>query len=153
MPAPTLGTLPWRPALDHLDLLAPVTADAVRSADAAWAADCHVASIADDLLPWPAFVLPVLAYVLLLAVCGYSGRGSGWRPAAGLVAVGVPIAVLAAAATFGIVRQQTPAALNNVAFIALHIAVLSRGIAPALLPALNKPAERPHAEPIQQRAA
>ncbi|GAA2019453.1 transglutaminase domain-containing protein [Nakamurella flavida] len=54
------------------------------------------ASIADDLLPWPAFVLPVLAYVLLLAVCGYSGRGSGWRPAAGLVSVGVPIAVLAA---------------------------------------------------------
>ena len=56
------------------------------------------ASIADDLLPWPAFVLPVVAYVVLLAVCGYSGRSAGWRPAAGLAAVGLPIAVLATVA-------------------------------------------------------
>ena len=55
MPLPTLGTLPWRPALDHLDLLAPVTAEAVRSAGPAWAADCHVAPIADDLADTAAF--------------------------------------------------------------------------------------------------
>ena len=55
MPAPVLGTLPWRPALDHLDLLAPVTADAVRAADALWSADCHVTPIADDLADTAAF--------------------------------------------------------------------------------------------------
>ena len=38
MPAPTVGTLPWRPALEQLDLLAPPTAAALGSADAAWAA-------------------------------------------------------------------------------------------------------------------
>ncbi|HEY0240297.1 MAG TPA: YbaK/EbsC family protein [Friedmanniella sp.] len=55
MPAPSLGTLPWQPALDHLDLLATPTADAVRAAGADWAADCFVAPIADDLADTAAF--------------------------------------------------------------------------------------------------
>lgn len=78
MPAPTLGTLPWRPALDHLDLLAPVTADAVRSADAAWAADCHVASIADDLADTAAFCaayeVPLEASANCVVVSGRRGE-------------------------------------------------------------------------------
>jgi prolyl-tRNA editing enzyme YbaK/EbsC (Cys-tRNA(Pro) deacylase) len=55
VPAPTVGTLPWQPALDHLDLLAAPTADALRAADPAWAADCYVAPIADDLADTAAF--------------------------------------------------------------------------------------------------
>ena len=55
MPAPSLGSLPWRPALEQLDLLAPPTAAAVSAADAAWAADCYVAPIADDLADTAAF--------------------------------------------------------------------------------------------------
>ncbi len=55
MPAPSVGTLPWEPALDHLDLLAAPTAAAVGAADASWAADCYVAAIADDLADTAAF--------------------------------------------------------------------------------------------------
>nr|WP_198423923.1 YbaK/EbsC family protein [Microlunatus antarcticus] len=47
--------MPWRPALEQLDLLAPPTAEAVSAADAAWAADCFVAPIADDLADTAAF--------------------------------------------------------------------------------------------------
>ncbi len=55
MPAPSFGTLPWRPALDQLDLLAAPTAAAVRAAGADWAADCFAAPIADDLADTAAF--------------------------------------------------------------------------------------------------
>lgn len=55
MPAPTIGSLPWQPALDHLDLLAGPTAASVREADAGWAADCHVAPIDADLADTAAF--------------------------------------------------------------------------------------------------
>ncbi len=55
MPAPTVGTLPWQPALERLDLLAVPTADALRSADVAWAADCWVAPIDEDLADTVAF--------------------------------------------------------------------------------------------------
>jgi prolyl-tRNA editing enzyme YbaK/EbsC (Cys-tRNA(Pro) deacylase) len=55
VPAPSVGTLPWRPALDRLDLLAAPTADAVRAADPAWAADCYVAPIDEDLADTAAF--------------------------------------------------------------------------------------------------
>jgi prolyl-tRNA editing enzyme YbaK/EbsC (Cys-tRNA(Pro) deacylase) len=55
VPAPSVGTLPWRPALDRLDLLAAPTADAVRAADPAWAADCYVAQIDEDLADTAAF--------------------------------------------------------------------------------------------------
>lgn len=55
MPAPTVGTLPWQPALDHLELLAPPTADAVRAAGPDWATDCFVAPIAEDLADTAAF--------------------------------------------------------------------------------------------------
>ena len=55
MPAPTLGSLAWVPALDDLDLVAPPVADTLRSVDAAWAADCYVATIAADLADTAAF--------------------------------------------------------------------------------------------------
>lgn len=55
MPAPTVGTLPWRPALEQLPLLAPPTAAAVRLADAFWAADVYVAPIDEDLADTAAF--------------------------------------------------------------------------------------------------
>lgn len=55
MPAPTLGTLPWRPALEQLDLVATPTADTLRSADPGWAADCYVAPIDADLADTAAF--------------------------------------------------------------------------------------------------
>jgi prolyl-tRNA editing enzyme YbaK/EbsC (Cys-tRNA(Pro) deacylase) len=55
VPAPSVGTLPWRPALEQLHLLAPPTAAAVRAADPAWAADCFVAPIDDDLADTAAF--------------------------------------------------------------------------------------------------
>jgi cellulose synthase (UDP-forming) len=42
------------------------------------------------------------------------------------------IAVLSAVAAYGLLRDRDPATLNNVAFAALHIAVLVSGVAPAL---------------------
>ncbi|MBM9469239.1 transglutaminase family protein [Nakamurella leprariae] len=54
------------------------------------------ASISGVMLPWPAFVLPAVAYVLLLLVTGAAGRVTGWRPAAGVGAAAVPIATMAA---------------------------------------------------------
>jgi prolyl-tRNA editing enzyme YbaK/EbsC (Cys-tRNA(Pro) deacylase) len=78
VPAPTLGTLPWRPALDHLDLLAAPTAEAVRAADASWAADCHVAPIADDLADTAAFCeayeVPLEASANCVVVSGRRGE-------------------------------------------------------------------------------
>ena len=55
MPAPTVGTLPWRPALEQLDLLAPPTATAIDGAGAAWAADCYAAPIDAELADTAAF--------------------------------------------------------------------------------------------------
>ncbi|MFT3853991.1 MAG: hypothetical protein QM733_14800 [Ilumatobacteraceae bacterium] len=73
-----------------------------------------------------------------------------WRPVAPTLAV---IAILVAVAAQGLLRDQSPAALNNVAFICLHVAVLSRGIAPALLPALSTPVTVAVATPSRRRAA
>lgn len=55
MPAPTVGTLPWQPALDQLDLLAPPTAAALQAAGPGWAGDCFVAAIDADLADTAAF--------------------------------------------------------------------------------------------------
>jgi len=44
----------------------------------------------------------------------------------------VAIAVLSAVAGYGLLRDHDPATLNNVAFAALHIAVLAAGVMPAL---------------------
>ena len=63
------------------------------------------------------------------------------------------IAVLVTVAVAGLARDRSPATLNNVAFIFLHVAVLSRGIAPALLPALATPAYVTQSEPSEARAA
>jgi cellulose synthase (UDP-forming) len=57
------------------------------------------------------------------------------------------IAVLSAIAAYGLLRDRDPATLNNVAFAALHIAVLLSGVAPALrrepLPAAPRAAPAP----------
>ena len=55
MPAPTVGTLPWQPARERLDLLAEPTADTLRAAEPGWAADCYAAPIAEDLADTAAF--------------------------------------------------------------------------------------------------
>jgi cellulose synthase (UDP-forming) len=44
----------------------------------------------------------------------------------------VALAVLVGAAGYGLVRDQDPATLNNVAFAALHVSVLLAGVLPAL---------------------
>lgn len=66
---------------------------------------------------------------------GTSGRQ--WRP---ILPTLVVMGVLCAVAAYGLARSQQPATLNNVAFAALHLAVLGRGVAPALVPALSRPA-------------
>jgi cellulose synthase (UDP-forming) len=55
------------------------------------------------------------------------------------------LAVLVGAAAYGLARGNDPATLNNVAFAALHVAVLASGIAPALRvePAAREPAREP----------
>ena len=58
----------------------------------------------------------------------------------------VAIAALTAVAVFGLLRDRDPATLNNVAFAALHIAVLLSGVAPALRRAplaVARPSPRP----------
>jgi cellulose synthase (UDP-forming) len=65
---------------------------------------------------------------------------AGRQPWAMAPALGA-IAALTAVAAYGLLRDRDPATLNNVAFAALHIAVLLSGVAPALrrepLPALR----------------
>jgi cellulose synthase (UDP-forming) len=63
-------------------------------------------------------------------------RGAGGRqlrPVAPTLAV---IAVLVAAAAYGLVKSRDAATLNNVAFAALHVAVLGHGVMAALVPSL-----------------
>jgi predicted nicotinamide N-methyase len=57
------------------------------------------------------------------------------------------IAVLSAGAAYGLLRDRDPATLNNVAFAALHIAVLLSGVSPALR---REPlaAPRPRSAPV-----
>lgn len=57
---------------------------------------------------------------------------SGRQPATALPAL-IAVAVLGLAAVLGLVRSQSPATLNNVAFAALHISVLLAGSWPALV--------------------
>ncbi|SDU93469.1 Cys-tRNA(Pro) deacylase, prolyl-tRNA editing enzyme YbaK/EbsC [Microlunatus sagamiharensis] len=80
MPAPTLGTLPWRPALEHLDLLAAPTAAALGSADASWAADVHAAAIDEDLADTAAFCeayeVPLAASANCVVVAGRRGEST-----------------------------------------------------------------------------
>lgn len=59
-------------------------------------------------------------------------RGDARRQPRAVVPGLVAIAVLFGAATVGLVRSQSPATLNNVAFALLHVSVLGAGIAPAL---------------------
>ena len=87
---PTLGSLTWEPALDHLDLVAPVTADALRR----WAdVDPDVATLvavteidpdlADTATLNAAFDLPVEASANCVVVGG--ARAGDERVAAAVV--------------------------------------------------------------------
>ena len=80
MPAPTLGTLPWRPALEQLDLLAAPTAAALGAADATWAADVHAAAIDEDLADTAAFceayAVPLEASANCVVVAGRRGEAT-----------------------------------------------------------------------------
>jgi cellulose synthase (UDP-forming) len=61
------------------------------------------------------------------------------------------IAVLVGVGALGLVRDRSPATLNNVAFAALHATVLGAGIRPALA-ARRAPAEHARREPARQEA-
>jgi len=61
------------------------------------------------------------------------------RPALPTLAV---MAVLVVVAISGLVNSASAATLNNVAFAMVHVGVLGRGIAPALVPAFNRTAAR-----------
>ena len=78
MPAPTLGTLPWQPALERLDLLATPTAVAIRLGDAQWAADVYAAPIDDALADTAAFCeayeVPLEASANCVVVSGRRGE-------------------------------------------------------------------------------
>lgn len=87
---PTLGSLVWEPALDHLDLVAPVTADALRrwaDADPDVAALVAVTEIDPDLADTAtlnaAFDLPVEASANCVVVGG--ARAGDERVAAAVV--------------------------------------------------------------------
>ena len=87
---PTLGSLTWEPALDHLDLVAPVTADALRrwaDADPDVAARVAVTEIdpglADTAALNDAFSLPVEASANCVVVGG--SRAGDERVAAAVV--------------------------------------------------------------------
>ena len=56
-----------------------------------------------------------------------------WRAAGPTLAV---IGVLVVVIVFGLVRDRTPATINNVAFALFHIAILSHGISTALIPGI-----------------
>ncbi|MGH2699990.1 MAG: glycosyltransferase [Actinomycetota bacterium] len=59
-------------------------------------------------------------------------KGETKRQPTTVVPALVAVAVLGLAALFGLVRSQSPATLNNVAFAALHVTVLLAGSWPAL---------------------
>jgi cellulose synthase (UDP-forming) len=56
-----------------------------------------------------------------------------WRAAAPVL---VALAVLVLAIVVGVVRDRSPATMNNVAFALFHVAVLSHGVATAIAPSL-----------------
>jgi cellulose synthase (UDP-forming) len=57
------------------------------------------------------------------------------------------IAVLVGVAVYGLMRDRSPATLNNVAFAALHVTVLATGVGPALRVARGKPVKQPALRP------
>jgi cellulose synthase (UDP-forming) len=59
-------------------------------------------------------------------------RGSGRRQPRAVAPALVMMAALAVAAAVGLLRDQSPATLNNVGFALLHLTVLTCGVAPAL---------------------
>jgi cellulose synthase (UDP-forming) len=90
------------------------------------------------------------AQASLLALVRRRGRfvvtpkeGARERQPRAVVPALAAIAVLSGVAVYGLVRDREPATLNNVAFAALHVAVLLSGV----LPALRRPPETRRAEP------
>jgi len=59
-------------------------------------------------------------------------QASGGRQVRAVAPTLAAVAVLAAAAGFGLLRDRSPATLNNVAFAAMHVAVLLVGVWPAI---------------------
>jgi cellulose synthase (UDP-forming) len=59
-------------------------------------------------------------------------KGSGQRQPRAVIPALVALVVLAGAVVVGLLRDRSPATLNNVGFALLHITVLACGIAPAL---------------------
>jgi len=63
------------------------------------------------------------------------GSGRQFRPAAPTLTT---IGLLASAAAWGMAQGRDPATLNNVAFVFVHLSVLSHGIWPALAPQMAR---------------
>lgn len=62
-------------------------------------------------------------------------QGDASRQLRSAAPTAIVVALLTAAAVFGLARSRDPATLNNVAFALLHITVLTHGVWPALAPA------------------
>lgn len=76
------------------------------------------------------------------------GTGRQLRPVLAPLAM---IALLAGVSAYGLVRNQSPATVNNVAFASVHISVLLAGIWPALWPPKRTPVE--HSAPASAQPA
>jgi cellulose synthase (UDP-forming) len=103
-----------------------------------------VTALGGGAYPFKAFALQAASFWIhiqatVLTLLGRRGGfvvtpkegAAGRQPRAVAPALAV-IAVLSAVAAYGLLRDRDPATLNNVAFAALHIAVLASGVTPAL---------------------
>ena len=78
-------------------------------------------------------------------------RGDSRRQPRAVAPALLMLAVLLAVAVIGLLRDRSPATLNNVAFAMLHVTVLTAGIVPALRPpAISAKVER--AQPAREAA-
>lgn len=80
-------------------------------------------------------------------------QGSGGRQPRAVAPALAMLGLLAGAAADGMVRNDSPATLNNVAFALLHICVLLAGVWPALVGARSRAAEVPEAAERESPAA
>jgi cellulose synthase (UDP-forming) len=75
-------------------------------------------------------------------------QGEGGRQPRVAVPAVVTVGLLIAVAGYGLAKDRSPSTLNNIAFAALHIAVLLAGAWPALTGARREaPASRPMGQP------
>jgi cellulose synthase (UDP-forming) len=78
-------------------------------------------------------------------------RGDSRRQPRAVAPALLMLAVLLAVAVIGLLRDRSPATLNNVAFAMLHVTVLTAGILPALRPAAPS-AKVERAQPAREAA-